>query len=372
MNIIVRLKERSYPIVVADSYAQLGRALQHLRLPRHAVVVSHEPILARYGRALLGPLAKAGWRLKTVAVPESETSKSLRVAADVIARVAQGFPMQTPLLLAFGGGVVGDLTGFVAAVFRRGVPYVQLPTTLLAQVDSAIGGKVGVDLPNGKNLAGAFYQPRLVWNQTALLRSLPPRQIRSGLSEIIKYGVIADEPLFCFLEDSLEDCLSLKPSAVHRMIARSCAIKARVVSQDEVDARDVRIRLNFGHTIGHAIEASSEYRLWTHGEAIAVGMCAASRMSQELGLWPAASHQRLQALIAAVGLPTHACGLSAARVLRHMRFDKKFTHGKMRWVLPSRIGRVVVREDVPPALMRRVVAEFIRAKPAPGSFRRPS
>jgi 3-dehydroquinate synthase len=280
--------------------------------------------------------------------------------------------MRTPLILAFGGGVVGDLAGFVAAVYRRGVPYVQLPTTLLAQVDSAIGGKVGVDLPSGKNLAGAFYQPCLVWNQTALLRSLPPRQVRSGLSEIIKYGVIADAALLGFLERSLDDCLSLKPSAVKRIIERSCAIKARVVSQDERETLDVRIRLNFGHTIGHAIEAAAGYRNWTHGEAIAVGMCAASRMAQVLGMWPAASHERLQTLIARTGLATHACGLSAARVMKAMRFDKKFTRGKMRWVLPTRIGGVAAREDVPAALVSRIVSEFIPAKPMPASCRCPA
>ncbi len=359
MTTRVELGNRSYPIIVAKSYEALPAALSQLGLGKHGVIISHASLLKRYGSQLEKPLAQAGWQLSAVTVPESEASKSLETVRRVVAQVAKASPMRVPVLLAFGGGVVGDLAGFVAAVYRRGVPYVQLPTTLLAQVDSAIGGKVAVDLPEGKNLVGAFYQPRLVWNQTALLNSLPARQIRSGLSEIIKYGVIADPVLFRFLENNLASCLALRTIAVQTMIRRSCAIKAHAVSKDERETRDVRITLNFGHTLGHAIEAATGYRSWTHGEAIAVGMAAASRMAVLLGMWPEAAHTRLEKLFKRAALPTRAIGVSVKAVMRAMRYDKKFTQGSARWVLPTRLGKVVVREGVSADVVARVVAEYL-------------
>ena len=359
MSIPVKLGERSYAIVVSADYAGLPAALARLNLSRVAIVVTHPEIWKRSGRAVGRPLERAGWTLKPVFVPASETSKSLRTAELVIGAVAAASPMQTPLLLAFGGGVVGDLTGFVAAVYRRGVPYAQLPTTLLAQVDSAIGGKTGVDLSSGKNLVGAFYQPRLVWNQTSILASLPPRQVRSGLGEIIKYGVIADPKLFELLERRMDDCLSLKPGITRTLIDRSAAIKADVVSKDERETRDIRIRLNFGHTLGHAIESATGYRRWTHGEAIAVGMAAASEMAVKIKAWPQKSHERLVRLIQAAGLPIRAPGVPVKAVLEAMRFDKKFTRGRPRWVLPTRIGKVAVREDVPASLVEQTVRRYL-------------
>jgi 3-dehydroquinate synthase len=270
--------------------------------------------------------------------------------------------MRAPLLLAFGGGVVGDLTGLAAAVFRRGVPYVQLPTTLLAQVDSAIGGKVGVDLPAGKNLVGAFYQPRLVWNNTRLLASLPPRQRRSGLSEIIKYGAMADARLFAYVEQRLDDCLALKPAAVAYLVRRCAAIKADIVSRDERETTALRATLNFGHTLGHALEAATAYRRWTHGEAIAIGMCAAAALSAALGQCAPATAQRLQRLIAAAGLPTIARNLALEPVWQALRQDKKFIHGRPRWVILKKIGQVVVTERVAEAATRQVVRQYVRAR----------
>lgn len=356
----VSLGARSYRIAITDSYRQLPTWLEGLNLPRHGWVISHAGVLKMYGSELLNPLERAGWTLDTLPVPESESSKSWRVAQQLIERLLRQAAMRTPVLFAFGGGVVGDLTGFVAAVFRRGVPYVQLPTTLLAQVDSAIGGKVGVDLPQAKNLIGAFYQPRLVCNNVALLHSLPRRQRQSGLAEVIKYGVIADRALFEFLEAHLQDCLGLSPHAVRTMVSRSCAIKARVVSCDERETRGQRIQLNFGHTVGHALEAATHYRRWTHGEAIAIGMCAAADLSCAMRLLSAADARRIHTLIQQAGLPTYARGLSSQTVRAALRYDKKFTHGRPRWVLPQRIGRVVVREDVPERLVNRILAHYLR------------
>jgi len=360
MMIPVSLGARSYRIAITDSYQQLPNWLKLLDLPREGWVVSHQSVLKAYGPHVLRPLQRASWTLHTLTVPESESSKSLRVAQQLIERLSRQATMRMPVLFAFGGGVVGDLTGFIAAVFRRGVPYVQLPTTLLAQVDSAIGGKVGVDLPQAKNMVGAFYQPRLVCNNVALLHSLPRRQRQSGLAEVIKYGVIADRTLFEFLEEHLQDCLSLSPHAVRTMVSRSCAIKARVVSCDERETRGQRIQLNFGHTLGHALEAATHYRRWTHGEAIAIGMCAAADLSCAMRLLPKADARRIHTLIQQAGLPTHARGMSSQTVRVALRYDKKFTHGRPRWVLPQRIGRVVVREDVPERLVSRTLARCLR------------
>ena len=359
MSLRVSLGERSYPIIVANTYGQLPDSLRQLGLPTEGWIISHQRLLAEHGPALLGSLRRRGFRLRALTVPESESSKSLEVAQRLLARLSRQATMRPPLLIAFGGGVVGDLAGFVAAVFRRGVPYVQVPTTLLAQVDSAIGGKVGVDVPEAKNLIGAFYQPRLVYNNIAVLRTLPIRQRRSGLAEVIKYGVMADRALFAFLETHREACLSLEPRAVRVMVERSCRIKARIVSADERESHGARVRLNFGHTVGHAIEAATAYRRYTHGEAIAIGMCAAADLAVALGRCVRGDFERLGQLTAAVGLPTRARGVALSAVLRALRHDKKFLHGRPRWVLPVRIGQVVVTEEVPVSLMHRVIRRYV-------------
>jgi 3-dehydroquinate synthase len=293
-------------------------------------------------------------------VPESERSKSLAQAERLISRLSRAPRMRAPVLLAFGGGVVGDLTGFVAAVLRRGVPYVQVPTTLLAQVDSAVGGKVGVDVPHAKNMIGAFHQPRLVYNNLSVLASLPPRQRRSGLAEIIKCGVIADPALFRYVERHLGACLALRRAAVRTLVARACRVKARVVGRDERETTGVRAQLNFGHTIGHALEAATGYRRWTHGEAISIGMCAAASMAARAGRTTPAVAARIESLLAAAGLPTHARGVPVATVRKALRYDKKFIRGRPRWVLPLGIGRVIVTEDVPARIVDEVLAEYVR------------
>jgi len=355
----VLLGERSYTISVTNTFRHLPEQLRPLHTSRDGWIISHRRVLTRYGGELLGALRRDGWHVQTLCVPESETSKTLATVQRVIRVLARGATMRVPVLFALGGGVVGDVTGFVAAVFRRGIPYIQVPTTLLAQVDSAIGGKTGVDLPEAKNLVGAFHQPCLVYNNVALLRSLPMRQRRSGLAEVIKYGVMADRVLFEFLEEHLPACLSLELRTVRVMVERSCRIKARVVSRDERETKGVRLQLNFGHTIGHALEAATRYRRWTHGEAIAIGMCAATELAVDLGRCPRADLQRLVRLVHAAGLPTAARRVSSAAVWNALRYDKKFIHGRPRWVLPKRIGQVAVTEAVPEARVRRVLAKYL-------------
>ena len=355
----VRLGARSYDIVLERSYATLPRLLNHLRLPRSLWIVSHASLLRRFGPQLLRPLARAGYATHRIVVPESERAKSTATALGIIESLARDAAMHTPVLLAFGGGVVGDVTGFVAAVFRRGVPYVQVPTTLLAQVDSSIGGKTGVDVPFAKNLIGAFYQPRLVFNHLEMLHTLPPRQWRSGVGEVIKYGVMADAALFEFIEAHSKECVQGQPTAVRLLVERSCRIKARVVSRDERDTSGLRAQLNFGHTLGHALEAATGYRRYTHGEAIAIGMACASDLSVRVGHLKHSTHARLIRLLEAVGLPTTATGVSIQAVERALRFDKKFLEGKPRWVLARKIGRVVVTDDIPPAAIRASIRQAL-------------
>ena len=355
----VQLRDHSYSILLEESFAQLPRRLASLRLSPYGWVISHQHLLHRYGKGLLGPLRRAGWTLHTLSIPAAESSKSLRSVELIIAQLARQATMRTPVLLAFGGGVVGDVTGFVAAMFRRGVPYIQVPTTLLAQVDSAVGGKVGVDLPQAKNFIGAFYQPRLVYNNLRLLRTLPLRQRQSGLAEVIKYGAIADQTLFRFLETHLTQCLKLEADALHRMVERSCQIKARYVSQDERETTGRRAELNFGHTLGHALEAATHYQRWTHGEAIAIGMCAAADLSATLGMCTARDRDRLIDLIRSAGLPTRASGVNQEKVFSALRYDKKFIGGRPRWVMLKRLGGVVVTESVPEALARHVLRQYL-------------
>lgn len=360
----VLLGARSYPIHLAGSYQQLPQALRRAGLGPHGIIVSHASLLQRFGPQLLRALRRADWHLTTLTIPESETSKSSQVVERLIRQIvrrATAHPQGVPVLFAFGGGVVGDVTGYVAAVYRRGVPYVQLPTTLLAQVDSAIGGKVGVDLPDAKNAVGAFYQPRLVYSNLSLLSKLPLRQRRSGLSEIIKYAAIADAPLFAFLEAHVSQCLrgSLRVDRV--MVERCSRIKARVVSQDEREARGKRTVLNFGHTLGHALEAATGYRRFTHGEAIAVGMACASDLSVRMGLLDPVEHARLANLLERIGLPTAAGGVRLAAVRRALRHDKKFIHGSPRWVLLTRLGRAMVSDSVPAPLMWQVLGDYIES-----------
>jgi 3-dehydroquinate synthase len=289
-----------------------------------------------------------------------ETTKSLRVLEQLYEWLAEGKAERNDIVVALGGGVVGDLAGFAAATYLRGMPLVQIPTTLLAQVDSSIGGKTGVNLPRAKNLVGAFYPGHLVIIDSGLLATLPPREFRSGLGEVVKYGVIMDGPLFEVLDSRQSDLLAQEPQLLDQVVSRCAELKMEVVGEDEREAGR-RIILNFGHTIGHAIEAATNYEALLHGEAISIGMSGAAEIAVAMGLFDSASCQRLQLLLKGLGLPFAARGLAWEQVRDAMSMDKKVQSGKIRWVLPTTIGDVKVTSDVPVELVEAELKKLLNA-----------
>ncbi|HEX9899360.1 MAG TPA: 3-dehydroquinate synthase, partial [Candidatus Methylomirabilis sp.] len=286
-------------------------------------------------------LKAAGFQPSVISTPDGERAKSLKWTAAILEALLQRRYERTTWLLALGGGVIGDLGGFAASVYLRGIPFVQVPTTLVAQVDSSIGGKTGINHPLGKNLIGSFYQPKLVLIDPRALGTLAPREYRAGLAEVIKYGVIQDAALFEFLERDIERVLGRDITAVHRIIRTSCAIKAEVVSEDEREGDRRRI-LNFGHTLGHALETVTRYRRYKHGEAVAIGMVAGARLAGRLGLADAQTAARIRDLVRRTGLPTDLPAYPASDLLRAMRQDKKVRNRQIHFVLPTQIGRVEV------------------------------
>ncbi len=359
-KIILRLKANSYPIVVgAGVLASLPKLLKNQGLSNDAVVITNPLVRRLHGRALASLLLDKGFSVKFYEVQDSEKSKSVAVAFDLVGKIAEYAADKRPFIIAFGGGVVGDLAGFVAAVYKRGIPFVQVPTTLLAQVDSSIGGKVAVDLPQGKNLAGTFYQPRLVVADTSLLATLPDRQLRNGLAEVIKYGAIKDVKLFEYLEKNFKKLVGGDPQSLAEVVWSSALIKARIVERDERETKGLRTILNFGHTLGHAIETAAGYEKYYHGEAVALGMRAACSISCQMKLMTFLESERVETLLSAVGLPDQIEGLSQRAIIRAMRFDKKFSGKQNRFVLCQAIGSVVVKQGVPLSMIMRAVHELI-------------
>lgn len=353
----VNLKERSYRIVIGDKLLHsLPAHLKGLNIGNHAYVITNPVINRIWGPRVTKALESAGFRVKVQQIPDAEKSKSAATCLDVLNKLAVHARADKVFVAALGGGVVGDLSGFVASVYKRGIPYIQLPTTLLAQVDSAIGGKVAIDLEVGKNLVGAFYQPRLVCSDIDFLKTLPAVQLRNGLAETIKYGVIKERPLFEFLEKNLNKIFSLDTGALAYIVERSSAIKAKVVEQDEFDTRSVRVILNYGHTIGHAVEAASGYsKKYTHGMSVSIGMAAANFIARELGLLGKEECGRIEGLLMKAGLPVTAKGLSREKIYEAHLYDKKFIKGKNRFVLPVGIGKVIVAEGIAEGLVRRAI-----------------
>jgi 3-dehydroquinate synthase len=288
-----------------------------------------------------------GWEIDILVVDPGETSKSTEVADDLWkALLAEGADRQS-VIVAVGGGVVGDLAGFVAATFARGLDFFQAPTTLLAQVDSSVGGKVGVNLPGAKNMVGAFWQPRGVLVDVAVLQSLPEREYRAGLAEVVKYGVILDADFFAYLEAHVDAVNRKDPAALARIVERCCRLKADVVEQDEREITGLRACLNYGHTFAHAFEALGEYESMLHGEAVAAGMRCAARLAARLGKLAAGVVQRQDELLAALGLTLDPPPVDRQELLRAMHRDKKASAGRLRFILPDRIGRVALVEDIP-------------------------
>ena len=340
---------------------RLSPLVQKLKLGTHPVVVTNPTILRSHADPVKRALAAGGFDVRTLTIPDTEQSKSMKGLSRVLSQLAAlDRPGRKLFLVLVGGGVVGDLGGLAAGLYRRGIPYVQIPTTLLAQVDSSIGGKTAVDLPQGKNLVGLFYQPRLVFIDVDFLRTLPVRQFRSGLAEVAKCGVIRDAALFRFLERTSVQALRRSPKSLRWVITRAAQVKASVVEADERETRGIRTLLNFGHTFGHAVEAAAGYRgTYTHGEAVAVGMVVAARIAQKLAMISSDSALRIVRLVRRMGLPSSVRGLSVQKIMRAMGHDKKWDVGRNRWVLPTGIGSALVRRDVPEAVVKRVISETV-------------
>jgi len=353
----VPLGARSYEIKIGPGLLRdLGRHCADLKLGRRCAIISDKNVAPRFAKAVQASSKKAGFESVLITVPAGETAKRIKVVEQCYDALAKHRLERKSFIVALGGGVVGDLAGFVAATYLRGIAFVQVPTTLLAQVDSSVGGKVGVNLKSGKNLAGAFHQPRLVLCDIDTLRTLPTRELRAGLAEVIKYGIIYDAALFERLERDLAKLLKRDPRTLTEVIARCCEIKADVVGQDETET-GLRAILNFGHTIGHAIENISGYGKFLHGEAISIGQIAAARISTSLMEFTAAETERIQQIFKRAGLPTEIRlnTLQRKKLLAAMRLDKKVSGGEIKFVLAKRIGETVWGQKVPEQLVHETL-----------------
>ena len=357
----VTLPHTSYNIVISpNSLEAVGNHLTSLSLGEKILVISNPEIFNYYGKAVVNSLGKAGFKVFFHLIPAGETYKNLDSISQVYDVALKHRLERSSTLLALGGGVIGDMTGFAAATWLRGINFVQVPTSLLAMVDASIGGKTGVNHPQGKNLIGAFYQPRLVLIDPLVLKTLPVREFRAGMAEIIKYGVIWNQDLFKQLEaeKKLDSLDNLPLEIIQKIITKSCQAKVDVVSQDEKEA-GIRAILNYGHTIGHAIESLTGYAQINHGEAVAIGMVAAGKIAVKLGMWGEDKSQRQDNLIKKAALPlTIDHSLKSSEILESLQLDKKVKAGKVRFILPTDIGQVEIRESIPPEVITRVLKEI--------------
>lgn len=347
-TIRVNLGPRSYDIVVVNGNAGIA-PFTGKRLPKvaKAFVVSDANTAAHAAR-ISGLLSNAGIAVLASALPAGENTKRLEMAARLYDELAAWPADRQTLVVAVGGGVIGDLAGFVAATYNRGLALMMVPTTLLAMVDSSVGGKVGINLPAGKNLVGAFHQPAVVWIDTRVLETLPDREYRSGLGEVVKYGVIMDADFFAWMEANVSAVLKRDPTAIEHIVARSCRLKADVVEKDEREETGLRMILNYGHTFAHAFEAIGGYGAWLHGEAVAAGMVCASRLAEKRGLIGSDLTQRQIRLLQAFDLPIDAKPhWPTNELLASMYRDKKTQAGNLRFVLPTKLGEVKAFDDVP-------------------------
>ena len=351
----VRLGSSGYNIYIGPGLlAQAGARLARMGFNDKLVIVTDPTVKGFYGSILKQSLSSSGFKVLVLEIPDGEQNKSLENASRLYRELTDFYAERTTPILALGGGVIGDLAGFTAATYLRGVPLIQVPTTLLAQVDSSIGGKTAVNHGLLKNKIGAFHQPRLVISDITTLKTLPEGEISDGLAEAIKYGVIQDEELFGYIEENIEAIRALDDRALETIIFHSAKIKAEVVEKDE---RDFGLRhiLNYGHTVGHAIETVSDFRV-RHGEAVAIGMVAAARISTGLGILDKNELIRLKNLIARAGLPTETTGFQPDRILQAIKHDKKMLQGKIRFVLPRSIGNVFITDEVDASMIERALA----------------
>ncbi|MCH8891979.1 MAG: 3-dehydroquinate synthase [Chloroflexi bacterium] len=350
----------SYPVVAGWGIIEsLGARFTDLGLTGTAYIITDENVMNLYGRKVQRALQKHRIPAHCFIIPAGETSKNFDLAQGIYNWLAGLKAERGHTIISVGGGVVGDLGGFVAATYLRGLPFVQVPTSMVAMVDASIGGKVAVNLPQAKNLVGAFYQPRGVFADVETLSTLGKRELSEGWAEAIKHGFILDAGLVDVFEEHAEALMNVEPEISTQVIRRSMAIKAKVVSQDERETLDIRIMLNYGHTIGHALESSAGYGRFLHGEGVAVGMMGAASMAHEMGLHSQDLVDRQRRLLERFNLPTSAKGLDVADILNGMSLDKKIQDGSKRWVMLEEVGRSVVRSDVPEELVEKTVRELV-------------
>ncbi len=355
---VVATNGGTYPIFVGPKLLNgLASRLERMELSNTVYVISDENVFSHYGERVMSALHERGIAATSYVIPAGEQSKRLDVVEGIYQWLVGQRAERSHTILALGGGVVGDLSGYVAASYLRGMPYVQAPTTLLAMVDASIGGKTGVNLAEAKNLVGSFYQPKMVLIDVELLRTLGKRELTEGWAEVIKHALIRDPVLLEEMESGMERLIGLDTRVVAHTVAASAAIKAEVVSEDERES-GVRAILNYGHTIGHGLEAATGYQGFLHGEAVAVGMMGAARISQRMGLLHESDVERQRRIIVGFGLPTRSPGVDLDGVRAAMAFDKKVQNKKQRWVLLDGLGNAVVRDDVPPEVVEETLQEL--------------
>lgn len=359
--ITVNLPAGSYQIAIApEGLEGLGVACSRLQLGKKVLLVSNPAIFKHYGERAIAALKAAGLDVNTCILPAGERYKNLNSIQKIYDLALKNRLERSSTIVALGGGVIGDMTGFAAATWLRGINFIQVPTTLLAMVDASIGGKTGVNHPQGKNLIGAFHQPRLVFIDPQVLKTLPVREFRAGMAEVIKYGIIWDAELFAQLEASprLDRLRDLPEGLLAEILNRSCQAKADVVSKDEKEA-GLRAILNYGHTIGHAIESLTGYRSVNHGEAVAIGMVAAGELAVKLNFWPQEAQERQNAVIKKAGLPTQLpSGIDIEAIIDTLQTDKKVKDGKVRFVLPTQIGAATVTDKVTADFIQQVLQKM--------------
>jgi 3-dehydroquinate synthase len=352
-KIRVELAERSYDIIIGSNILDtLGENLKGLSLSPRVAIVSNPTVFSLYGERVSESIRRSGYDLLIITIPDGEQYKNLETVTHIYDELLKHKLDRKSALFALGGGVVGDITGFAASTYMRGISCIQVPTTLLAQVDSSVGGKTGVDHALGKNMIGSFWQPGLVWIDVETLKTLPKREVLAGLAEVIKYGVIYDKGLFDFLETSRDMILNLDHNALVHIIKRSCRIKAEVVAKDERES-GLRAILNYGHTIGHAIETVTGYTRFLHGEAVAIGMYREAVLSRLLGFITQEQVTKIKAVIDSYGLPSEMPpDLNMDRFLASTQLDKKTEAGQLKFILPEKIGAVRIHKGITEKVIR--------------------
>ncbi len=358
ISIDVDLGDRSYPIVVGANL--LGAVLHYaknLEKVTHVVAILDEAVRP-HANQVIQELAASKIRVSTIEIPSGESSKCLTMLDKIWSEMLSAKTDRASVVIAIGGGVIGDLAGFAAATFVRGLRLIQIPTTLLSQVDSSVGGKTGINLPHAKNIVGSFFQPSLVVIDTQTLATLSDREFRSGIAEVIKYGVIMDEVFFAWLEQNTMEILNRNRDALRHVISRCCQLKAQIVQADEFETKGTRAILNYGHTFGHALEAATGYNQLLHGEAVSIGMSMAGSLATELQMWGQDCLLRQNTLLQKFGLPTKFDRIPVHRIIDLMASDKKSMHGRIGFVLPTRIGHVEVGVNADKSLIEQTLSKF--------------